>query len=220
MVEERIERIEHGMPQSIALFAVDTSQSPSEEVVAATDLDEIEQAEAARFIKPGDRSGFVFRRAARHYLCTTLGVGELRYDRNGRPLADGDWPGVSFSSDDGCALLAFSRDFVIGVDIERLRPIDDIDGLARLSFSDAERKLLDAAPVALRDERFLEIWTLKEAWLKGRGLGLTDEVTRQCTVRAVAEQSFDAARWQMSRVAVRPGYVAALAWRRAARPAD
>jgi 4'-phosphopantetheinyl transferase len=220
MVEQRIERIEHGVPQGIEIFVVDTSPSAREEARAAAFLDTFEQAEAARFVKPDDRSSFIFRRAARCDLSAALGVGALRNDSNGRPLAGSDWPGISFSSDDGCALLAFSRVFALGVDIERLRPIDDIDGVARLAFSAAEYKLLDEAPAPLRDERFLEVWTQKEAWLKGRGLGLTDEVTRQCTVRAVAEQSSDAARWQMSRIAARPGYVAALAWRRAARPAD
>ena len=220
IVRQRIERIAQGVPQGIELFAVGTSPNSSDEASAVALLDEAEQTEAARFVKPDDRSAFVFRRAARHLLCAELGIGgeALSYDPNGRPLAGEEWPGISFSSDEGCALLAFSRIFVLGVDIERVRPIDDLDGVARDAFSVAERQRLDEAPSECRAQRFLEIWTLKEAWLKGMGPGLTADVAQYCVVAASARQTSEG--WRMAHLAVRPGYVAALAWRRARRPAS
>jgi 4'-phosphopantetheinyl transferase len=215
IVRQRIERVAHGVPQGIELFAVDTSPNESHEGFAARLLDEAEREEAGRFVKPDDRSGFVFRRAARHLLRAELGIGAetLSYDRNGCPLGGDEWPGISFSSDDGCALLAFSRVFVLGVDIEHLRPVDDLDGVARDAFSLAERRLLDEASAASRAQRFLEIWTLKEAWLKGMGPGLSGDAAQYCVVAAAARQTSEG--WRMAHLAVRPGYVAALAWRRA-----
>lgn len=210
----RIERIEHRLVEGIALFAVDTSPSPRDEALAASFLSESERAEAAHFVKPDDRSRFVFRRAARRLLCAELGVSEqgLSYDENGKPISGSNWPGVSFSADDRCALLAFSRQFALGVDIERLRPIDDIDGVARIAFSVAERGLLEAVPDTSRARRFLEIWTLKEAWLKGRGLGLAGDVTRHCIAKAAAGRNPDVEGWRLSQLEIRPDYVAALAW--------
>jgi 4'-phosphopantetheinyl transferase len=219
-MKRRIARIEHRLVEGIALFAVDTSPSPHDEALAASLLSDNERAEAAHFVKPDDRSRFVFRRAARRLLCDELGVSEqgLSYDENGKPLSGSHWPGISFSADDRCALLAFSRQFTLGVDIERLRPIDDIDGIARIAFSVAERGLLEAVPDILRARRFLEIWTLKEAWLKGRGLGLAGDVTRNCVAKAAAGQNSNVEGWRLSQLEIRPGYVAALAWREPNRP--
>jgi 4'-phosphopantetheinyl transferase len=222
MMRQRIERIEHKLARDIELYAVDTSPSPGDETFAASLLDANERIEAASFAKPTDRSRFVFRRAARRLLCAELGVSdqqELCYSADGRPIAGSLWPGVSFSSDHRCALLAFSRRFVLGIDIEHLRRIDDIEGVARTAFSPAERALLDPAQEASRTRRFFEIWTRKEAWLKGRGLGLTDDVTSQCIVAAGRVETPKDGGWRMANLAVRPGYMAALAWRSATGPA-
>jgi 4'-phosphopantetheinyl transferase len=59
----------------------------------------------------------------------------------------------------------------IGVDIERLRPVPDALAIAARFFHPEEVRLLEAAPAA--DDAFLRLWTLKEAYLKYFGKGLS-----------------------------------------------
>ncbi len=58
-----------------------------------------------------------------------------------------------------------------GIDVESLGNVDFRE-LLDLVLAAAERAELQAVPEAERRERFLEIWTLKEAYIKGLGRGL------------------------------------------------
>jgi 4'-phosphopantetheinyl transferase len=61
----------------------------------------------------------------------------------------------------------------VGVDVESLARADEIVPLAARVFSAAERARLDALPAAERPDRALSLWTLKEAYIKARGMGLS-----------------------------------------------
>ncbi len=61
----------------------------------------------------------------------------------------------------------------VGVNVESLARADEIVPLAARVFSAAERARLDALPAAERPDRALSLWTLKEAYIKARGIGLS-----------------------------------------------
>lgn len=72
------------------------------------------------------------------------------------------------------AVIALTRDIEIGVDFERVRPIQAVEDLAAYHFSDQEfLELLTLQPGAARDRAFLRGWVRKEACVKAVGLGLT-----------------------------------------------
>lgn len=60
-----------------------------------------------------------------------------------------------------------------GIDVEVRRRVEDLEGLARRVLSPAERSELAALPDELRPTRFFNYWTLKEAYVKARGKGLS-----------------------------------------------
>ena len=60
----------------------------------------------------------------------------------------------------------------VGVDVEPFARAAEIVPLAPRVFSAAERVQLDALPAASRPDRALSLWTLKEAYIKARGMGL------------------------------------------------
>ncbi len=60
----------------------------------------------------------------------------------------------------------------IGVDLEWIRPVPRWQRIAQRYFSAAEQARLAACPDWERDAVFFQIWTQKEALLKGMGLGL------------------------------------------------
>ena len=69
----------------------------------------------------------------------------------------------------GCAVTA-SAD--VGFDLERVRERAPLE-LADRYFSPSEVAQLYALPPTERDRRFFTLWTLKEAYLKARGVGLS-----------------------------------------------
>ena len=71
----------------------------------------------------------------------------------------------------GLVAMAVARGTRVGIDVEnhgRRRPLE----LARRYFSDREITALEALPPAAQPQRFLELWTLKEAYLKAIGTGV------------------------------------------------
>jgi 4'-phosphopantetheinyl transferase len=78
---------------------------------------------------------------------------------------------VSHSGD--YALLGFRRGGLVGVDIERINEQTPIDEIAPTICSPAELALLGSLGPAARRQTFFRLWTLKEAYLKALGVGLS-----------------------------------------------
>ena len=150
----------------------------------ATDLELLDASErerAARFALPRDRALFASAHALlRRALGAKLGVAprELRFgtERRGKPLlehpADG---GVAFnlSHTRGASMAALGPVSELGVDVESGASLGDPLELAPSVFHPAEQAWLSAGLESSdRRARFLKLWTLKEAYLKARGLGL------------------------------------------------
>lgn len=62
----------------------------------------------------------------------------------------------------------------LGVDLERIRAMNEAEQIAARFFSPREKKCLMALPAEQRLEAFFNCWTRKEAYLKAIGLGLDD----------------------------------------------
>ncbi len=141
-----------------------------------------ELAKAERFHSDLDRARYIVGRAAlRHVLADRLGCSpatiRLSYGRNGKPTLEGGRGHVEFNlaHSGGDAVIALAGCGTVGVDIELLRPIPAVESLARLVFSDVERRELERAPDPA--SAFLNGWTRKEAYVKALGLGLTAPLT-------------------------------------------
>ena len=79
----------------------------------------------------------------------------------------------SLSHADDLAVVALVRGRDVGVDVERLRRIDDAVGLARTHFTAQEADAVSAAPATARSATFLALWTRKESVVKALGGGLS-----------------------------------------------
>jgi len=140
--------------------------------------DELERAEALH--RPRGRLTYLVARAlVRFALSAHAGVPprawRFRRAPHGKPELAGPEGGVglcfSLSHTDGLIACLVAR-VEVGVDAERLRRRVPVMPLARRFFTAAEMRNLQEVPGAHRRERFLRLWTLKEAYLKARGLGL------------------------------------------------
>ncbi|RJQ73889.1 MAG: 4'-phosphopantetheinyl transferase superfamily protein [Desulfobacteraceae bacterium] len=70
-------------------------------------------------------------------------------------------------------LVALCRSHEVGVDLEYMRALDDLHHIIGRSFSAKERQYLDSLPADQVQRAFFLYWTLKEAFIKGIGLGLS-----------------------------------------------
>ena len=102
--------------------------------------------------------------AVRAIVTTLLPGARIVYDDAGRPLLQGVCGYLSVSHTDGYAVVAFSRECEVGVDVELL---------SRNVLSAASRfmpcEVLDASPLADRNRMALLNWCAKEALYKITG---------------------------------------------------
>lgn len=87
----------------------------------------------------------------------------------------------NLSYTDGLVALALYMEGKVGVDVENINNDIDVMTIAGTYFSTAEREELNNLPDSgAQKERFYELWTLKEAYLKASGLGLNTSLNRVC----------------------------------------
>jgi 4'-phosphopantetheinyl transferase len=156
------------------------------------------------------------------YLMTEPDRLQFTYDTFGKPqLADkGAFVNFSVSHSDDWGLLGFLLGHRIGVDLERVRAEIDVEDLANRFFSPTEFRKLRALPADQQREAFYCAWTRKEAYLKGRGEGLSYGLDRVEVSLAPSEppmiiKTFDdpnvSQRWTVQHLSPEPGYVGAAA---------
>jgi 4'-phosphopantetheinyl transferase len=106
--------------------------------------------------------------------CTGADPAALRLlsDAEGKPGIDGSGPAFSISHTDGWALIGVTSLGRIGVDLEGVVAIGELEAIARERFSaEAAADVLGVNGDA-RLWRFYRHWTRLEASLKARGIGL------------------------------------------------
>lgn len=135
-----------------------------------------EWEKAMRFRFPADQArSAVTRGVLRTLLSRYLNrpAGDLDFNENdhGKPAIAGIEFNVSHSGD--YALLAFSHESPIGVDVEHIRDRKVIHDLARRVLTPNEYTRFNSVPDPDRQRVFYEIWTLKESLLKAIGSGLS-----------------------------------------------
>jgi 4'-phosphopantetheinyl transferase len=76
------------------------------------------------------------------------------------------------SDSEDLAIYGFTRDHEIGVDIEHIRDIPEMDQIAERFFSARENGVFRSLPENTKKEAFFNCWTRKEAFMKAIGEGL------------------------------------------------
>jgi 4'-phosphopantetheinyl transferase len=142
--------------------------------------DEQERAQKFRFAR--HRRRFVAARAALRFIVgryldehpRSLIFQAGRYGKPflaGNMLATGLQFNVTHSGD--LALIAFTWERRVGVDLEQIRQVAEAESIAKGYFSSAEYAALMALGEGQRERAFLDCWTRKEAFIKAIGEGLS-----------------------------------------------
>jgi 4'-phosphopantetheinyl transferase len=87
--------------------------------------------------------------------------------------AEARWLHFNLSNTRGLVAIALARDLEVGVDVEFVERKTEPLAIADRFFSESEVRALHAqAGAEAQRERFFAYWTLKEAYIKARGMGL------------------------------------------------
>lgn len=159
-------------------------------------IDEARMAAYRAWLSPGEAaqgSRYVFEKDRRRHLVTRALVRSVlsRYSRDRRPPQDwafeaneygcphvanpleGMSPVVfNLSHTDTRVVMAVRAGLAVGVDIEAWDRRINLD-IADHFFSRDEVTALRALPEAVQRERFMELWTFKESYIKARKMGLS-----------------------------------------------
>lgn len=146
-------------------------------------LNEVELGRFNRFYFARHRHQFLVARALVRFALSSyqpsLSPGDWYFNANeyGRPaIANPGMPDGSLEFNlthtPGMAVLALCHAGELGVDVEYQLRSTDATLLADRFFSPDEARKLKALPEAQRKDRFFDLWTLKESYIKARGMGL------------------------------------------------
>ena len=154
-------------------------------------LDPDERSRAERFRFDVHRRRFIVGRGMQRvvlgaYLGCDPAAIRYAYGPKGKPALAGPEPRTTeaeplyfnLSNSEELAILGLVRGREIGVDVEHLRSLSDLEQLASRFFSSRESGTLLGLPASARVEGFFNCWTRKEAYLKAVGEGITAPLNR------------------------------------------
>ncbi len=188
-----------------------------------------EQLRAERFHFERDRHRFIASRGTlRCILSSYLSLPPeqlgFQYGSGGKPALTEDYnPSdlrFNLSHSHELALYALLLHQEIGVDIEHIHPVRDVETIARRFFSIREYETLQSLPEHQKLEAFFNCWTRKEAYIKACGDGLAQSLDRfdvslapdePAQLLSIDGSTAEATRWHLRGFTPAPGYIAALA---------
>lgn len=155
------------------------------------------------------------------YLNMAPSAVRFDYSSYGKPELPGEALRFNVAHSDDLAVIAVTeQDDRLGVDVEHVRELEDIDGVARTVFSQRELEVFHALPDASKSRAFFNCWTRKEAFVKAVGEGLSHpldvfDVTlrpgEQARLVRLEGSTARAARWSMFDLNPMDGWVGAVA---------
>jgi 4'-phosphopantetheinyl transferase len=186
-----------------------------------------ERVRASRFHSSDDRDAFVMcrgilRQLLSHYVGRDAATIDFTYGPFGKPeIALPDQRPLYFntSRSDALVVYAVTSACPVGVDVERLRSVLDVEYIASQFFTAVEANLLMTLSPDRQMEAFFACWTCKEAFVKatgdsiGRSLRSVQVDPRIHAHPGAGVQSHVPENWQLQLLRPATGYVAALAHR-------
>ena len=203
-----------------------------------------EMEQCGRFLRPADRARCVAARALLRMVLAKYLPGDPRalpitVAASGKPYleypagasvaaadpARREADGIQFnlSHAEECALIAVSRGMRVGIDVERMRDLRDMEAILQGFFSEQEQAFVAAHDGEERTRAFFLLWTRREAAAKAVGIGLYDSFARvalppagdtrsgfRVTLTRPAAQSAGTEDWWIRDLAPAPGHAGAL----------
>lgn len=193
-------------------------------------LSEDERRRAARFAFPDLRQKFtlaraILRRLIANFCGTDPAALRFSYGPQGKPFIAHPQQPIQFNASHSADLAAYvitGGEDIVGIDIEKCRPMSDIEDIAKRFFCPAEcDELMSVTPVD-RQEAFFRYWVRKEAYIKAVGGGLSIDLSSfrvspfsqdPTAVLEIFDNSSESSRWAIHGFTPIKNYCGAVALR-------
>jgi 4'-phosphopantetheinyl transferase len=216
--------------QHVTIWHIDPARITATKCIETlkTWLSYIETERMKRFHHAKHQHAFLISHALKRMaLANVLGLDptelEFGIGSHGRPFLMGKAHNslqFNLSHTDGLVALAVSSNAYVGLDVESLtRNVPETDFAARF-FTPPEYDDILAHEQTLNSHRLLEYWTLKEAYIKAEGLGISigldtfyfDLSQTQPQIQYTPEAQSPSHPWQFMQLKPTPLHLMALAW--------
>lgn len=166
-------------------------------------------------------SRWLLRKVLAHYTGIAAdSITFLRTDK-GKPCLPNSNIHFSLSHSGHWALLAVANCELIGVDIEAIKTTRKLSAIAEHYYHPLEVTQLQALVGDVQRDYFYRLWTLKEAFLKATGLGISAGLEKICfalnddsiNAKIALEQAGESADWQFHQWALTAQDYCALAYK-------
>lgn len=115
------------------------------------------------------------RKSVADFFNTKFITEEIFYTPKGKPFfknKENYFFNISHSSS---IIVCATSCYTVGVDVENIRKISN--NISKRYFTENENKYLETFDIAEYPEKFIQLWTLKESYLKAKGTGLAMELS-------------------------------------------
>jgi 4'-phosphopantetheinyl transferase len=187
-----------------------------------------ERLRAGRFHFAEHRNRYVaahgwLRRLLGGYLAIPAAEVEFQFGVRAKPALDGS--GIcsnlqfNMSHCEAVALVAVAYGTPVGIDLERVRPLQDADDLVERFFSKRENPEFKLLAEEHKPMAFFNLWTRKEAWLKASGEGIAHLLSEvevsflpgtTAQLLSVPKDFQPVSRWTLRELIPGPGWVGAV----------
>ena len=196
-------------------------------LAATLSPDEMERARKYKFER--HRNRFIAGRGALRgilgpYLHANPADLRFIYSANGKPALAENFAdaGIHFNlaHTEDLALVAVTRVDRIGVDVESVRPVKNVEDLVARFFSGRENEAFQKVPDDQKPAAFFNLWTRKEALLKATGEGITRSLSlvevsflpgEPARLLAISGDAGQAAQWSLRELSPAAGFTGAFA---------
>jgi 4'-phosphopantetheinyl transferase len=188
-----------------------------------------EKERAHKFIFEKHRNRYIAGRGALRkilgqYLRADAAALRFVHSANGKPALAGEFAGAgvhfNLAHSEDMALIAVTRLGRVGVDVECIRPVKEMDALVARFFSARENEAFQKVVDAEKPAAFFNLWTRKEALLKATGEGITRSLSlvevsflpgERARLIAIAGDVEQAAQWSLRELSPAAGFTGAVA---------
>lgn len=190
-------------------------------------LSEAELARSGKFVQNADRLHYLIghaclRRILGSYLQLPAETLVFETGEHGKPFLSSDTPGepIHFNlSHSGEYIALIFGNTPVGIDIQAVKPSGNAMKLAARYFHPDELSLFTGSDLSEQTELFYRYWSIREAFLKGLGTGLTCS-TSSFYVAAETADSYriirseqDYSDWIINSIPAPKGYVCSVAFK-------
>lgn len=207
------------------------SLAQSDDIVAQYEyvISEHEKEKASQFKFIKHRNQYIITRGVlRHILAGYLDAKpaalEFQYGEHGKPFLNDHQNSINIkfnlSHSGELVLFAMSIDCELGIDVEFIPTERSVNDIAERFFTPNEVNQINELPEEKQREAFFDCWTLKEAYLKGAGSGLSSGLSRfsvdftsnnsPCFLN-MEDCTDEPTQWSLRRLNPGQGYIASLA---------